>query len=179
MNALGIAVAFIIFVAGVFVGQRAFFTQQIPEKQERVLSEQEGEEENDQTPTQPLVSSPTTPPTGSPTTPPTGGPTNTRTPQKEDIELSLFIYPGASVISSTQETASLQSNDNSDAITEWYKEKIKAQGMSVTSFVTTKTNDNVLNKLVGADGAKEVRVEIRKDSGNSLVKIEISLKTTS
>ena len=48
--------------------------------------------------------------------------------------------------------------------------------MNVETFVETSANDKVLNELVGADGQKEVRVEINKNSGASLVEISISLK---
>ncbi len=48
--------------------------------------------------------------------------------------------------------------------------------MNVKTFVTTKANDKVLNKLVGADADKELRVEISKDPGDSLVKISVTIK---
>lgn len=172
MNAAGVIVALIIFVAGVYVGQRASLIPQRPkEEEQQVLSEEVDQQDPEET----LSPTPTAPPAGGPT----AIPTNTPVPLENDRTLSSFKYPNSSVVSSPQGSLKLESNDSADNITDWYKEKIKGQGMSVTSFVTTKTNDNVLNKLVGADGQKEIRVEIKKSTGSSLVEIEVSLKTTS
>jgi len=44
--------------------------------------------------------------------------------------------------------------------------------------VKTKTNDNVLNKLVGADGKTEIRVEITKPAGNPTTEIKVSITST-
>ena len=172
MNAAGFIVALIIFVAGVYVGQKASLISQGPREEEQVLSEEVG---NQQEPEETPTSTPTNPPAGGSTSTPTLAPTNIPAPPKNDQTLSSFKYPNSSVTSSSQGFLKLQSNDSADNITDWYKEKIKGEGMSVTSFVTTKTNDNVLNKLVGADGQKEIRVEIKKSTGSSLVEIEVSL----
>lgn len=90
--------------------------------------------------------------------------------------LSAFIYPGAKILTQTQTSVNLESFEDPEKITNWYKDKIVSLGMNVKSFVTTKTNDKVLNKLAGADGKREINVEISKDSGTSLVKISVSLK---
>ena len=88
-----------------------------------------------------------------------------------------YIYPNSNVSQNLGSLLKLTSADNVDAITNWYKEKIKAQGMNVTSFVVTKTNNNVFNKLVGADGKRQVRVEIKKEANASFVEIVIELKS--
>ena len=46
--------------------------------------------------------------------------------------------------------------------------------MNSKSFVQTKTNGNVLNKLVGARGDKEIRVGIVKKNDESVTKITVS-----
>lgn len=92
--------------------------------------------------------------------------------QASGIKSSLF-YPGASIISQSSNEFVLQSSDSPDTITPWYKEKIKSMGMSSKSFVTTKTNGNVLNKLVGADGKNEIRVEISKQANESITVIKL------
>ena len=52
--------------------------------------------------------------------------------------------------------------DNYEKILQKYKDKIKEKGMSVTSFVTTSANGNILNKLSGASGNEEVNIEIKR-----------------
>jgi hypothetical protein len=90
--------------------------------------------------------------------------------------ISEFVYPGAKILTQTQNSVTLESLENADKITYWYKDKIVGLGMSVKSFVTTKANDKVLNKLAGADGKREIAVEISKDSGIPTVKISVSLE---
>ena len=68
-----------------------------------------------------------------------------------------------------------ESQDDPDAITDWYKEKIKELGMSAKSLVTTKTNGNVLNKLVGANGKREIRVEITKPADQPTTEIKLTI----
>ena len=133
---------------------------------EEVLSQ----EESEVTPTK-MSEEPRPTATATPT------PTPTKAVMKTDI--SDYRYPNSEILSSTQNSLSLKSFDDAKTITNWYKEKIVSEGMNVKTFVETKANDNVLNKLVGADGKKEIRVEIKKTTGSSLVEIEVSLKTTS
>ena len=45
--------------------------------------------------------------------------------------------------------------------------------MNVKTFVTTKTNGKVLNKLVGAGREGEVIVEISKSAGSGVVEIRV------
>ena len=54
------------------------------------------------------------------------------------------------------------------------KKKIKAAGMNVNSFVTTKTNGSVLNKLSAADGKTEIKIEIKKQAVDSEVEISVT-----
>jgi len=77
-------------------------------------------------------------------------------------------------LESSSASSVFESNDDPDLITNWYKEKIKSLGMNSKSFVQTKTNGNVLNKLVGARGDKEIRVGIVKKNDESVTKITVS-----
>ena len=86
-----------------------------------------------------------------------------------------FKYPNSVILENSNELV-LESDDNPDTITNWYKEKIKNSGMNSKAFVQTKTNDNVLNKLAGASGTREVNVEIIKKSGE--IKTTIRIKDT-
>ncbi|MCL5438804.1 MAG: hypothetical protein M1268_02345 [Patescibacteria group bacterium] len=91
---------------------------------------------------------------------------NQNSKQNEDL-----IYPGSVKIKNDNGNLELESLDDAQKITDWYKEKIKGMGMNAKSFVQTKANDKVLNKLVGSNGKKEVRVEISKENNQSTVKI--------
>lgn len=99
--------------------------------------------------------------------------------------LSDFNYPSSNQISNVGNTLILESNDNPDLITDWYKEKIRSLGFKSKSFVQTKTNGNILNKLVAASaeldsasGSIEVSVEIKKSAEVSKVSITITLIDT-
>ncbi len=104
-------------------------------------------------------------------TPKVTAPTNT--PATSNSEINSYKYPNAQVVSSSGNSLELSTTDDSDTVTSWYKDKISESGMNVKSFVTTKTNDNVLNKLVGASGEVEIRVDIEKKSGESEVIITV------
>lgn len=86
-----------------------------------------------------------------------------------------YKYPNSQLISTFSNTLSLESEDDSDVITNWYKQMLNSLGMNVKTFVTTKANDKVLNKLVVADGNKEISVEISKESMNLLVNISVTI----
>lgn len=101
--------------------------------------------------------------------------TPTSKPNQASEVISDFQYPGSTVVSITNNTATFESADDSKMITDWYKDKIKNMGMVATSFVQTSANGNVFDKLVGADGATEVRVEITKQNNSQTVNIYISL----
>jgi len=84
-----------------------------------------------------------------------------------------YIYPGSKIISILENSFVLESSDNADEITDWYKEKIKKKGLNVTTFVVTKTNNNVLNKLVGANKDERISVEIEQKTSDSKVTIRV------
>lgn len=87
--------------------------------------------------------------------------------------LSEFIYPGSEKILSSKNSVELQSTDNTENITNWYKSKIKNSGMNTTSFATANANDNIQNELVGANGEKEVSIKISKLASQPKVKIKV------
>ena len=132
---------------------------------QKVLSQTQETQEQETSPTD--TPSPTLPPTQTPTPKPGSPPSSS---------ISAFVYPGASLKSQTLASLVLESNDNTDKITDWYKAKIEELGMNVKSFVTTRANDKILNKLSAADGAREINVEISKEQGTSLVVISVGLK---
>lgn len=164
MNTLVIVLAVILVFAGVVFRQRGFPEEKSqPTPTPKVLSQIE-EEESQATPT-PTPTPAQTPKTLAPTpAPQTSG------------EISAFVYPGARVESSSATSLSMKSSDDTDRITQWYEDKIRGMGMNAKSFVKTRTNDNVLNKLVGADGEREIRVEISQKSGESEASISVTIE---
>ena len=107
-------------------------------------------------------------------------PTNSQSSsvQKNQSNLSdmeNFIYPGATVLSSSKEEMKIVTEIDIDKITQWYKDKIREEGLNTKTFVTTSTNGNVHNELVGAGKEGEVRVIISKDSDSNSVVINIKI----
>ena len=168
MNIVVTIVAVVLVITGVFISKISKKEIQTSETSQ-VLSVEEEIKEEEVTPTTGSHQTDTPIPTKTPI------PSSTNTPKPASANLSSFQYPNSQVVSSGENSLILNSIDNADSITDWYKEKIKGEGMSVTSFVTTKTKDNILNKLVGADGEREIRVEITKEAGSSTVKISVTL----
>lgn len=164
MKIVVIAVATILVFAGAIfarTNQSSQPTFESFETQEVLSDSSEPSELSDITPSPTSTSAPMPVPTQTPT-----GLT----------DITQFRYPGSFIVSSTGTTLSLESGEDADKITDWYKEKIKNQGMNVKAFVVTKTNDNVLNTLVGADGKKEIRVEIKKTSEEQITHILLTVK---
>ncbi len=58
------------------------------------------------------------------------------------------------------------------------KTKTNVSEMNAISFVTTKTNGDVLNKLSGAGGGQDVTVEITKSNSDQQIKISITIKSS-
>lgn len=118
-------------------------------------------------------------PTPSPTFTPSPSIPSTSTPtpiqQKPAGNLQSFQYPGSSVTSSDTSTMHLTSPNDSDAITDWYKEKIKSEGFRSTAFAVTKTNGNVLTKLAGSKNSFQIHVDITKPENTSTTQIKITL----
>ena len=167
MNIAVYVVAVLVVVTGVYFSQKEKAVGNVITTYEEVLSESDKksvaiveEKEID-----------TTSPTKKPS--PTNFPIPTLSPQSSD--LSEYKYPNSQIVSSSSNSLFLESSDNSDSITDWYKQMLNSQGMNVKTFVMTKVNDQVLNKLVGADGNKEISVEISKESMSSSVKIFVTI----
>lgn len=96
---------------------------------------------------------------------------------KKQIEKRVFSdlkYPNSESTVSNIDSAFYESTDDPDTITNWYKGKIRSFGMNTKSFVQTKTNGNVLNKLAAANGNREINIEITKKNGEPKVKIKVT-----
>ena len=166
MHFIIIFTAILIVAAGVFYNGRDLFLG--PESVDKHTNEEvlSMSESDDPSPT----SSSSPEQTKSPL--PTQGPA-TKSPSPSQNVSGSFFYPGSTVKSHEGSVSIMISNDDVDVVTNWYKDKIKSLGMNVTSFVVTKTNGNVLNKLAGASSTSKVEVEIRKVATNTEVTITV------
>src|SRR3990172_1860253 len=90
-------------------------------------------------------------------------------PTPRIVSLESYKYPNSVDVSTSQKTLTLQSQDSSNTVTDWYKNKIINEGMNVKTFVKTSANSNILNKLTGAREGEEVNVEISKEPSESIV----------
>lgn len=117
--------------------------------------------------------------TSTPTPQNTLTPSSTNTPQptitKNTVSISDYVYPGATVKSNSANSTLLEVSGNVDTVTDWYKAKIKSQGMNITNFVVTKTNDVTKNVLVGGKNGEDVDIEITQSGANGVVRIEVAL----
>ena len=159
--ALGLSIFLVVLGAW---ASRKYQLTTAPRQHEEVLSQSEEAEGS-------ITSTPTPEITPAPSQSPTLVPNKT-----SKSSISDFIYPDAVVKSQTQTTLILESSDDTDKITDWYKDKIEKLGANVKSFVVTRANDKILNKLAGAGNGFEINIEISKDPGDPLAQISLSLK---
>ncbi len=68
----------------------------------------------------------------------------------------------------------IESSDDPNIITPWYKEKIRAMGMNATAFSQTSANGNISNKLSGAGNGKKIEVSISKSVNESKTTITLA-----
>lgn len=102
-------------------------------------------------------------------------PNPTQSSSNSDQDLSSYRYPNSSVKEESGSRLSMESSNDPNTITNWYKDKITSLGMNAKSFVQTNTNGNVLNKLVAAKSGFKISVEVSKKSNEEKVEISVSL----
>ncbi|MBI2032729.1 MAG: hypothetical protein HYT09_03745 [Candidatus Levybacteria bacterium] len=96
------------------------------------------------------------------------------TVQQNTYSGSDFIYPGSLVTSSGGNTFVMTSSDGSDKITIWYTDRLG--NYSAKSFVRTKSNGNVLNKLSASSGGQKIQVEITQSASSNTTNIKVEIK---
>ncbi|MBI2593344.1 hypothetical protein HYW44_01760 [Candidatus Daviesbacteria bacterium] len=107
-------------------------------------------------------------PEGTPIPSPTVSKTPALTPTLED-----YIYPQSKLISQSPGKMELESSADAQAITSWYKDKIRKAGFNAKSFTQTNTNGVILNKLSGAKPGEKIEITIKKDQNASKVTITV------
>jgi|SRR3972149_542561 len=150
-----------IFALGIYFNQRPIKNADFTTSNENSVLSESTQEESKISPTPTVGDTPSTP---------------TSTPAPSNNSLEKYIYPNATVTQSSDNNINLTTTDDPKVVTEWYRNKIIESGLSVRSFVTTSANNNILNKLAGADAESEISIEIKKDVNDSLVTISVSLE---
>lgn len=93
-----------------------------------------------------------------------------------DEKLANLKYPNSSIEKLDDSRLILQSFDNPEKITSWYKEKINSLGMSTTSSNVIVSSDNVSNQLIGANTASEIGVDITKGVNEQVSRIIVTYR---
>lgn len=161
-------VAIVVVIVGVAYA-RLTTNSEVP-KQTVLNASDENIDSSTPTPTQQITTSKPKPTASSSITP---KPTPTPTINQPEFDLSEFIYPGSAISEQTGVRVKLTTGANPADVTNWYKAKIKAMDMNVTSFVTTKSNDVTLNKLAGANSSFSVSVEIKQDGAGAQTQVTV------
>lgn len=110
-------------------------------------------------------------------------PTSTSTPptvtQKPNQNtMSDLIYPGSLIRNQTETALELESSNDPQSVTQWYKDTIDSMNMNVKSFSQNTVNGNTHNSLVSANNNTEIRVTITKNKSESTTKISVTRKST-
>lgn len=166
MHIAALALAIILLLSGVAVNSAK--TKLKITNNSEVLSEQTAQP----SPTNSATPSPT--PTSTVTTTPTASSTAAPTSTSQPVSNNSYIYPNSKIVSQPGSETVLESSDNPDTITTWYQDKIKSDGFNIKNFVKTKVNGKVENKLAGADGDREINIEITKEVNSQIVVIKIN-----
>lgn len=182
MNIVAIAIACVVLFVGAYVGKKDLskYAQntQVEEGSEVLSTEDEQSIENDEGDASVSVDIKNS--IGDETATPTGTaiPLPTSNPNASG-DLNGYKYADSEVLSVTSSELHLRSSADVDAVTNWYKEKVRGEGMNIKTFVTTKANEKIVNKLVGANANKEIRVEIRREPGETLCYIDVFITAKS
>jgi hypothetical protein len=164
MQLTAIVLSVLVFTVGVIFSRSSNYKQNITQQEDEGTGRQEdvlGTVSNEE-----LSISPT----------PMLTPTPTLIPARTDIKVFTdFIYPGAEVLSELDEEMALKSQDSSQKIVEWYKERISKKYSRIKNFVVTKTNGTELDTLTASDTSGNVTVEISKGSTDEWTTVNIKL----
>lgn len=130
------------------------------------------------------ISTPTSTPAPSPTvaaqTENKISPEPTKESEKpQTTQFDNLKYPGATVTRFDGDTMFLESSDDPETVTNWYKQRLSSLKMNINNFVRTKANESVLNVLSAIDSKYEVKAEIRRENLKSRVRILVSINNFS
>ena len=89
-------------------------------------------------------------------------------------ELAQLQYPGSGILAEATNSARLESLDDSETITTWYKDKINAMGFTSKSFITANTNGNIENKFMATRDNQQLYIEVKKPNG--FIKTAVNLE---
>ena len=95
------------------------------------------------------------------------------TPIPKPGAIKTYIYPGSATEKSTTSSLTLLSTDSPEAITNWYKEKIKELEFNAKSFSQTNTEGAIFNKLTAVKPGEKIEITIKKDQSTSKTTITV------
>ncbi len=95
------------------------------------------------------------------------------TPVPSKPPLSSYIYNGATIKNQTESHLEIESTDDPQVITDWYKKMINDLNFNAKSFSQTSSNGVVFNKLSAAKPAEKIEINIKKDQTTSIVVITV------
>lgn len=174
MNPLGIAIAGILFVFGLFVGRSS--TSPVLGTQTSVQHSQQPTPTSTTATATPIDPLPTPMPTAIPAT---EKPLPSPTQSPEQTELSAFRYPNATIQKQSDTTLTVQSSDDPALITQWYEEKIKSLGFGSRSVAKTNSNGNIEHKMGAVKNGKRVAIAITKTPATQNTTVTISVSQSS
>jgi hypothetical protein len=87
--------------------------------------------------------------------------------------IEVYIYPGATIISTKSAELNMESQESVEEITDWYKKKIDELQFNAKSTSQTNTNGVIFNKLSAAKPGENLEVSIKKDQSTSNVSITV------
>ena len=176
MNITLVAIAIVVIIVGVVSSRGSLINQTeeiVEEKKEEVLSE----ETESPTPSPQSGTGEQATPTATsiPMPSPSSDPSNETMEQPNNANYSDWIYPNSNIISQ-ENVLVMTSSDSTDAIHDWYRNKINSGGYNVRNSVKTSANDVVKNVINAVNDDSSVNVEITKDGG-STARIEVTLSS--
>lgn len=129
----------------------------------------------------PSITLPQTSASVSPTLSPTSSYSVTQilsvTPTQQSVQpetTTSLIYPNAHQLGSSGTGITLQSTDDPQIITNWYKNTIKTMRMNTTSVIENTVNGEVTNQINASGNGKNIKVQITKSSDEATVTIIVS-----
>ncbi len=99
--------------------------------------------------------------------------TPSATPISTPPSITTYTYPGSRAIKTDSAKLELESQDEVQRITDWYKNKIAELNFNAKSLAQTSTNGEVFNKLSAAKPGEKIEVSIKKDQTASSVLITV------
>lgn len=99
-------------------------------------------------------------------------------PTRDDAGFSLrqFVYPGSTVVHSSEDMRTMTTPDDTESIAQWYVRSLEQSGFTSKTLVKSTVNGDALHTLVGAGTEGGIRVEIRRKRTDVTAEIRVTLQ---